>query len=176
MSCTLLAKGRNLPCIKSVGGIKSIILADFGTLGTLAVTGAEVTTISTTPAAYKYLVKPGSSGMEETITASAENGTVYYDQNVTIQLQKLDKETQAELQDVAKGNPHVFVQDFNGNTFLVGAYNGADVSAGTIGTGTALADFSGFNMTFTAQEVLPAFFCASAVVSALQLGTAIDPA
>ena len=166
MSCTLLSKGRNLPCIKSVGGIKSIILADFGTLGTLAVTGAEVTTISTTPAAYKYLVKPGSSGMEETITASAENGTVYYDQNVTIQLQKLDKETQAELQDVAKGNPHV----------LVGAYNGADVSAGTIGTGTALADFSGFNMTFTAQEVLPAFFCATAVVNALQIGAAIDPA
>ena len=176
MSCTILAKGRNLPCIKSVGGIKSIILADFGTLGNLSVTGAEVTAISTTPAAYKYLVKPGSSVMEETITASAENGTVYYDQNVNIQLQKLDKETQAELQDVAKGNPHVFVEDFNSNYFLVGAYNGADVSAGTISTGTALADLSGYTLTFTAQEVLPAFFCASAVISALQIGTAIDPA
>tara|TARA_R110000824_G_scaffold243613_3_gene432365 strand:+ start:16 stop:546 length:531 start_codon:yes stop_codon:yes gene_type:complete len=176
MSCSILQKGRNLPCLKSVGGIKSIILVDFGDLGTLSVTGAEVTTISTTPAGYRYLVKPGSSGMEETITASAENGTVYYDQNVTIQLQKLDKETQSELQDVAKGNPHVFVEDFNSNTFLVGAYNGADVSAGTIGTGTALADFTGFSMTFTAQETLPAFFCASAVVSALVIGTAIDPA
>jgi|TARA_R110001592_G_scaffold180649_3_gene423148 hypothetical protein len=175
MSCSILSTGRNLPCIKSVGGVKSIILADFGTLGNLSVTGAEVTAISTTPAAYKYLVKPGSSGMEETITASAENGTVYYDQNVTVQLQKLDKLTQAELQDVVKGNPHVFVEDFNSNTFLVGAYNGADVSAGTIGTGTALADFTGFNLTFTAQEQLPAFFCASAVVSALQIGAAISP-
>jgi len=175
MSCSILSTGRNLPCIKSVGGVKSIILADFGTLGNLSVTGAEVTAISTTPAAYKYLVKPGSSGMEETITASAENGTVYYDQNVTVQLQKLDKLTQAELQDVVKGNPHVFVEDFNSNTFLVGAYNGADVSAGTIGTGTALADFTGFNLTFTAQEQLPAFFCASAVVSALQMGGAISP-
>ena len=175
MSCSILSTGRNLPCIKSVGGVKSIILVDFGTLGNLSVTGAEVTAISTTPAAYKYLVKPGSSGMEETITASAENGTVYYDQNVTVQLQKLDKLTQAELQDVVKGNPHVFVEDFNSNTFLVGAYNGADVSAGTIGTGTALADFTGFNLTFTAQEQLPAFFCASAVVSALQIGAAISP-
>ena len=176
MSCSILSTGRNLPCLKSVGGIKSIILVDFGTLGTLALTGAEVTTISETPAAYQYLVKPGSSGMEETITASAENGTVYYDQNVNIQLQKLDKDTQAELQDVAKGNPHVFVQDFNSNYFLVGAYNGADVSAGTIGTGTALADFTGFNLTFTAQEQLPAFFCASAVISALVIGANIDPA
>jgi len=80
------------------------------------------------------------------------------------------------LQDVAKGNPHVFVQDFNSNYFLVGAYNGADVSAGTIGTGTALADFTGFNLTFTAQEQLPAFFCASAVISALVIGANIDPA
>ena len=68
------------------------------------------------------------------------------------------------------------MEDFNSNYFLVGAYNGADVSAGTISTGTALADLSGYTLTFTAQEVLPAFFCASAVISALQIGTAIDPA
>lgn len=175
MSCSILQTGRNLPCTKSVGGVKAIILADFGTLGTLSVTGAEVTAISTTPAAFKYLVKPGSSGMTQTITASAENGTVYYDQSVTIQLQKLDKLTQAEIQDVAKGNPHVFVQDFNSNTFLLGAFNGCDVSAGDINSGTALADFTGINLTFSSQEDLPAFFCASAVVSALVIGAAISP-
>jgi len=175
MSCLILSTGRNLPCTKGVGGIKSIILVDYGLLGDLTITGAEVTAISSTPSGYEYLVKPGSSGLEQTITASAENGTVYYDQNVNVQFQKLDKETQAELQDVAKGNPHVFVQDFNGNYFLVGAYNGADTSAGTIGTGTALADFTGFNMTFTAQEQLPAFFCATGVISAITIGASISP-
>jgi hypothetical protein len=162
MSCSILAIGRDLPCIKGVGGIKSIILCDYGTLGTLTVSGAEVTDISTTPAGYKYLVKPGSSGMEETITASAENGTVFYVQNVNIQLQKLDKLTQAELQDVATGNPHVIVEDFNGNYFLAGAVNGCDVTAGTIVTGTALGDFTGFTMTFTGNEKLPAFFMSTA--------------
>jgi len=171
MACNILQIGRDLPCLKGVGGIKSILLVDYGALGALSITGAEVTAIGTTPAAYQYLVKPGSSGMEQTITASAENGTVYYDQNVTIQLQKLDKLTQAEIQDVCKGNPHVFVQDFNSNYFLVGAYNGADVSAGTIGTGTALADFTGTNLTFTAQEQLPAFFCATAVINALAIAS-----
>jgi|TARA_R110000744_G_scaffold367010_1_gene476345 hypothetical protein len=175
MSCSILSTGRDLPCIKGVGGIKSILLVDYGLLGVLSVTGAEVTAISTTPAAYQYFVKPGSSGMEQTITASAENGTVYYDQNVSIQLQKLDKLTQAELQDVAKGHPHVFIQDFNGNYFLAGAYNGCDVSAGTIGTGTALADFTGSLLTFTAQEQLPAFFCAAGVISALVIGANIEP-
>ena len=88
MACSILAIGRDLPCIKGVGGIKAIILCDYGTLGTLSVTGAEVTDISTTPAGYQYLVKPGSSGMEETVTASAENGTIFYVQNINIQLQK----------------------------------------------------------------------------------------
>ena len=102
--------------------------------------------------------------MEETITASAENGTVFYVQNVNIQLQKLDKLTQAELQDVAAGNPHVIVEDFNGNYFLAGAVNGCDVTAGTIVTGTALGDFTGFTMTFTGNEKLPAFFMSSTAI------------
>ena len=96
MSCSILSTGRNLPCTKGVGGIKSIILVDYGLLGDLSITGAEVTAISTTPTGYEYLVKPGSSGLEQTITASAENGTVYYDQNVNVQFQKLDKETQGK--------------------------------------------------------------------------------
>ena len=175
MSCSVLQIGRDLPCIKGVGGIKSIILVDYGDLGTLAITGAEVTTISTTPAGYEYLVKPGSSGMEETITASAENGTVFYVQNVNIQLQKLDKLTQAELQDVATGNPHVIVQDFNGNYLLCGAVNGCDVSAGTIVSGTALGDLTGYTLTFTGQEILPAYFMASAAISAIVIGSSIAP-
>jgi len=171
MSCSILAIGRDLPCIKGVGGIKSIILCDYGTLGTLTVSGAEVTDISTTPAGYKYLVKPGSSGMEETITASAENGTVFYVQNVNIQLQKLDKLTQNELQDVAAGNPHVVVEDFNGNYFLAGAFNGCDVTAGTIVTGTALGDFTGFTMTFTGNEKLPAFFMSSTAIGKIAIAS-----
>jgi hypothetical protein len=176
MSCSILAKGRDLPCLKSVGGIKSIILCDYGTLGTLSVTGAEVTDISTTPAGYQYFVKPGSSGMEETITASAENGTVYYVQNVNIQLQKLDKETQAELQSVVKGNPHVVVIDFNGNYFLVGAVNGCDTTAGTIVTGTAMADLTGFTLTFTGNEILPAYFMSSTAIGKIAVaGSPITP-
>jgi hypothetical protein len=176
MSCSILAKGRDLPCLKSVGGIKSIILVDYGTLGTLSVTGAEVTDISSTPDGYEFLVKPGSSGMEETITASAENGTVYYVQNVNVQLQKLDKETQAEIQNVAKGNPHVIVQDFNGNYLLAGAVNGCDTTAGTIVTGTALADLSGFTLTFTGNEVLPAYFMSSTAIGKVSIaGSPITP-
>ena len=73
MSCSILSTGRNLPCTKGVGGIKAIILVDYGLLGDLTITGAEVTAISLTPSGYQYLVKPGSSGLEQTIVQFIEN-------------------------------------------------------------------------------------------------------
>jgi hypothetical protein len=40
----------------------------------------------------------------------------------------------------------------------MGLEQGADVSAGTISSGSALGDFNGYGLTFTAQEVSPANF------------------
>ena len=40
----------------------------------------------------------------------------------------------------------------------MGALNGADVSGGTIVTGAAMGDLSGYTLTFTGQEKTPANF------------------
>ena len=42
--------------------------------------------------------------------------------------------------------------------FMLGFAQGCDVSAGTIGTGAALGDFNGYQLTFTAEEELPPLF------------------
>jgi hypothetical protein len=41
---------------------------------------------------------------------------------------------------------------------MVGLERGADMTAGSINSGTALGDFNGYNLTFTAQENYPANF------------------
>jgi hypothetical protein len=71
--------------------------------------------------------------------------------------------------------PHVFVEDYNGNYFLIGAVHGADVSGGTIVTGSAMGELSGFTLVFTAQETLPAYFVDAAVVTANESATQINP-
>jgi hypothetical protein len=58
---------------------------------------------------------------------------------------------------------------------LVGAANGADVSGGTIVTGAAMGDLSGFTLVFSAQETLPAYFVAAAVVTGNASATQIAP-
>ena len=175
MACTL-ATGRALPCKDSVGGIKAVWFADYGTLGTLTVDGTdgELTAISGTPDLFRYDVK-GNSSFEQTINASRENGTSFYTQTLNLTLTKLDLETRFELIDVVRARPHVFVEDYNGNYFLLGAVHGAEVTGGTIVTGAAMGDLSGFTLTMTAEETLPAYFCASAVVTGNESAQQITP-
>jgi hypothetical protein len=173
MACTLTT-GRELPCKDSVGGIKAVYLADYGTLGTLTVTSGEVTAISGTPDLFQFDVK-GNSSLEQAITSSRENGTTFYEQTLNLTLTKLDLETQQEIVTIAKARPHIFVEDYNGNYFLIGAAHGADVSGGTIVTGAAMADLSGFTLVFSAQETLPAYFVDAAIVTGNASATQIEP-
>lgn len=173
MAC-LLTTGRELPCKDSVGGIKAVYLADYGSLGALTVTSGEVTAIAGTPDLYQFDVK-GNSSLEQAITSSRENGTTFYEQTLNLTLTKLDLATQQEIVQMAKARPHIFVEDYNGNYFLVGAAHGADVSGGTIVTGAAMGDLSGFTLVFSAQETLPAYFVTSTVVTSNASATQIEP-
>lgn len=173
MGC-LLTTGRELPCKDSVGGIKAVYLADYGSLGALTVASGEVTAIAGTPDLFQFDVK-GNSSLEQAITSSRENGTTFYEQTLNLTLTKLDLATQQEIVLMAKARPHIFVEDYNGNYFLVGAANGADVSGGTIVTGAAMGDLSGFTLVFSAQETLPAYFVTSTVVTSNASATQIEP-
>ena len=73
-------------------------------------------------------------------------------------MKKLTAEATKELKLLAYGRPKIVVADRNGNAFLVGRLEGADMTGGTITTGTAYGDLSGYTMEFTGQEQLPANF------------------
>tara|TARA_B110000285_G_scaffold203670_1_gene239957 strand:+ start:2457 stop:3005 length:549 start_codon:yes stop_codon:yes gene_type:complete len=165
MACDLTL-GRKEPCKDVVGGLKNLYLVDFGDIGTITYTNDEITDLSGTFSAYKYELK-GNSSFEQAITASRENGTTFFDQTLNLTLKKLSKEDNKEIKLLAYGRPHVFVEDYNGNVMLMGANHGADVNGGTIVTGGAMADLSGYTLTMNAQETLPANFIGGA--------TAADP-
>tara|TARA_R110002126_G_scaffold108721_3_gene245413 strand:- start:1730 stop:2260 length:531 start_codon:yes stop_codon:yes gene_type:complete len=174
MAC-LLNTGRKVPCKDSVGGIKAAYFADFGTMGTNNISAGQVTAFGAASPDlefFKYDVK-GNSSLEQTITSSRENGTVFYEQTLNLTLTKLDLLTQQELIEIVKARPHVMVEDYNGNFLLVGAVNGADCSGGTIVTGAAMGDLSGFTLTMAGQETLPALFVDSAIVAAVTSATQI---
>ena len=157
MACDL-TKGRKEPCKDSVGGIKAVYFADFGDI-TIAYDSTDTDVVDSLGAVtvFKYELK-GNSSFEQTITASRENGTAFFDQTLNLTLKKLTVQDNKELRLLAYGRPHIIVQDNNGNAFLMGAEHGCDVNGGTIVTGGAMGDFSGYTLTFNAQEQVPANF------------------
>lgn len=157
MACTL-NKGRIEPCKDVVGGIKHVYFTDFDGYGTVTQDADDqITDMTGTFTAYKYELK-GNSSFEQTVNASRENGTVFFEQTLNLTLKKLSKEDNKEIKLLAYGRPHIAVEDYNGNVFVMGLENGSEVSGGTIVTGAGMADLSGYTLTFTAQEKKPANF------------------
>ena len=113
--------------------------------------------------------------METAITLSRENGTTFYDTTLNITLTFQDKATQEELKLIAHARPHVAVEDYNGNFFLVGLENGGDVNGGTIVTGAAMGDLTGYTLTVNAQETAPPYFVTSTVITDDASAVQIDP-
>lgn len=159
MACAL-TKGRNEPCKDVVGGITAVYFADFGTLGAITYDATDTDVIDSfggTPTWFKFDVK-GTSSFEQTITSSRENGTTFFDQTLNLNFKKLSKQTHNEVKLLAYARPHVIVEDNNGNKFMMGLEYGAEVNGGTIATGAAMGDMSGYTLTFNAQEKVPANF------------------
>ena len=163
MACNLSA-GRAVPCKDVVGGIQKVFFVDFGGLGDVTYTADEITDASGTFSAYEYDLKGGSS-LEQTITSSRETGTTFFEQVLTLNLTKLSKEDNVQIKLLAYGRPQVAVVDNNGNAFMMGVEFGAEVTGGTVATGTAMGDLSGYTLTLTAQEKLPANFIAGATLA-----------
>ena len=177
MGC-LITSGRKVPCKSAVGGIKAIYFADYGTLGSNPtivdgeITGFDVPALSIEW--FKFDVK-GNSSMETAITSSRENGTTFYDTTLNMTLTFQDKATQEELKLIAHARPHVAVEDYNGNFFLVGLENGGDVNGGTIVTGAAMGDLTGYTLTVNAQETAPPYFVTPSVITVDTSAVQIDP-
>ena len=173
MACALTT-GRSLPCKSAVGGLKTVYFADFGTLGTTTITSGELTAIAGTPDLFQFDIK-GNSSLESAINSSRENGTTFYETTLNLTLTFLEKATQEELKLIAHARPHVFVEDYNGNYFVVGLEHGAEVTGGSIVSGAAMGDLSGFTLTMVAQETAPPYFVTASVVTGNASATQITP-
>lgn len=164
--CDFITTGRTEPCKDSVGGINAVYFIPFGGLGLITPDATDedvIATVGGDPDAYKYNVR-GNSTYTENIQSSRENGTTAFEQVLELTLKKLTKEDHNTIKLLSFGRPNILIEDNNGNVFLAGAEYGADVTGGTVVTGGAMADMSGYTLSFTGMEKAPANFINVAVV------------
>ena len=173
MAC-LLTTGRTVDCKDSVSGIKTIFIAkswanNATTNSTFAVNGTDELQIDTMGFAnwssavgsavtlYRYELRPNLSSMTVNVNSDPATGTTFFSQTLSVTFQKLDAAMNNELKLIAYGRPQIFVLDNNDNLWMLGAVNGCDVTSGTIVTGAAKSDLSGYTLEFTAEERQPLY-------------------
>jgi hypothetical protein len=173
MSCDI-ANGRLEACKDAISGLLNIYFINYGDLeiGDVNYDATNTDVIETwVPASqlnlYKYELK-GANGFEQTIQTSRDNGTTFFEQVLTIQLKKQDIATHKNVKLLAYGRPRIVVETRDHQYFLAGLEQGCDVTAGTVSSGTAMGDFNGYNLTFTAMERIPANFLECTTEAGLQ--------
>ena len=168
MSCSLTT-GYALGCRDSVGGIKAIYVQAFNATGSVNTNGSGTVTGFTGYSAsgfFEYDLTKATSSLTETLTASTENGTLFYAPEVTFTINKLQVAVRNELRLLARNRTIVIVQDNNSRYWVLGADNGMEVTAGTAGTGTAFGDRSGFDITLSGMETNPLLLILSSTFAA----------
>lgn len=144
-----------LDCIDSIGGVKAAYIGvdvDIAS-ATYGVDGEITGLTGTTGAFYQYELPKDTASFTETFNISNTNGTAFYDQALTINLQKLSAEKRNQLLLLSRNRDiKVIFQDNNDNFWLMGKDRGGVISAGTAVTGTAPGDANQYSITISAQE------------------------
>ena len=172
MACDI-TRGRLIDCKDSIGGLTAIYIAKSYSNNVSAVATVNATEMTTagfatwsccggTVEVFKYDLVPNLSSMTVNIQSDNANGTTFFNQTLSVTLQKIDHDMTNELRLMAYSRSQIFVQDENDNVFLLGIDGGCHVTGGTVITGAAKGDLTGYTIEWGAEEKnaliqLPAF-------------------
>ena len=162
MSCDITS-GFTLGCRDNTGGIKNLYILSGSITSVTDASEGLIQGITGSGEFFQYELFRQTSDFSEAISATPENGTVFYEQSVNAVFFKLQSSTRNQVRVLAK-NPDLKIivetnngsQDGVGRYWLLGEENGVQLLSGTGATGTAFGDLNGYSLTFTGQEPEPA--------------------
>jgi hypothetical protein len=158
MPCDLTSGYNDRLCAEGKGGIKSITLIPLANIDTKTVADCEVTALDFVASSYSYHYKIQSNLSSYTCNPqrSQENGTTWYNQDLTVILNSDTKELRCEIDLILKNECAIMVEKAIGTFVLLGADEGLRLADGSeSGSGTTKEDRNGHSLAFTGQENLP---------------------
>lgn len=167
MTC-ILTQGFAKDCRDSIGGLKTVYVANLQSIDSITEANGEVTAITMDGGAnfYKYELRRNTSTFTEEIETDDANGTAFFGQELTIQLTKLEAAKRNEILLLAHADVVAIVEDRNGKHWFAGKTNGLTLG-GSATTGTAMADTNGYELTFTGEEAEPAPEVSGSIIAGL---------
>lgn len=166
MSC-LLTSGIAKGCRDNSGGLKRILLANKETIASVTpaqgdlndqgiITAITNSSGATAQSFYEFIPNKMSSNWVENIQANSQNGTIGYEQVVTLMFAKNEASKRNQIKLMGQAELVAIVEDYNNKYFYLGEINGLEVSGGNSSSGTALTDMNGWTITLQGMEHEPA--------------------
>lgn len=169
--CDLLNGGIQKSCDNNTGGLSKLYVADFPLIGSYTEANGEITAITMTSGAtfYEFEFNRNTSSYKEDIAINLDNGTTYFNQEVTLRLARREKTKREALQKLIAGQKQLFiiVKDSNGLFWAFGREEGCYVTAVTGGSGVQKADANEYQITFSAQEKTSAVEVDATIIAGL---------
>ena len=155
MACNISA-GIALDCIDSIGGIKKAWIGTnvvITSIASVSGTPGLLTDVTGTGTVYEFELPKDTSSFVENFNIAPTAGTAFWSQELTLVFHRLEASKRDQLLLLARNRDmKVIFQDSNDKYWLMGKDRGAQISAGSGNTGTAVADANQYSITLTAQE------------------------
>lgn len=165
MACDI-NEGWILGCRDNTGGVQRILIKGFSASQTYTYdVDGQVATSSVAETFYEFQQTSEAAEFLQEGQHSVENGTNFYQQTVNLVFHKYQAQLRDLIYVLAQKEVTILVQDQNGNWFLIGEQNGANLTASTGNVGKAYGDMNGATVTFLAKEPTPARQCTSAYIA-----------
>jgi hypothetical protein len=156
MAC-LLTQGYTLGCRDSIGGIQEAYIGNFTAQTYTFAADDTITGFSGPTVSYfKFEQEMESGTFNQEGQYSTENGTVFFDQQLTLMFHKNDSALRNQLLLLSQANLSVIVKDQRGEYWLMGLQNGVRAINGAQNTGKAFGDMNGVTITLQGKEPEPA--------------------
>lgn len=150
MSCTSYAlKGLPRDCSTSMGGIKTVYIANYNDVTSVDVADEKITGVTMAEGAKfnQYHLRKGAGSFSSTATIDATNGVNFVTTDLVFNMLKMDTVKRVEMTALSVNELVCIIEDANGVCWYLGKDEAVTATAGTGATGTARTDGNMYSIT-----------------------------
>lgn len=154
MACNMTTGYNDRTCTNGKGGIKSVILFPVANVsGNIVLTDNEITTMTITGEVFLYKLKSNLSSYTAPVQVNKDNGTLWYNQSLSMILASDTKELRSEIHLLAQNEVMCLVEKANGTWVALGVEEGLQVAdANEYTSGVIKSDRQGHVIVLNGME------------------------
>ena len=152
-ACAMTSGWNDRTCTNGKGGIKSVLFFPLNAKSSATLTNNEITALTVAGETYHYKLKSNLSNYTAPVQRNEENGTLWYEQTLTMVLNSDTKELRSAIHLLAQNELCAMVEKADGTYVMLGYNEGLKVGDGNeYGSGTAKSDRNGHTIVLTGME------------------------